>query len=54
MRIVDKFKIDFKVQATFNWLIYAENIDLSIKRSNPWEEEIKNRQKEEAEEVTAQ
>ena len=54
MRIVDKFKIDFKVQASFNWLIYAENIDLSIKRNNPWEEEIKNRKKEEAEEETAQ
>lgn len=43
MRLVDRYKIDFKVQAKFTWTIYEENMEVSVERFNEWEEEMKRR-----------
>lgn len=49
MKLVDKFKLDFKLQARFTWTLYQDNLELAVERSNEWEEEIRNRKREEEE-----
>jgi hypothetical protein len=53
MKLVDRFKIDFKTQARFTWSIYQDNLEISVERSNEWEQEIRNRQRGEEAEAEA-
>jgi hypothetical protein len=30
MRLVDRFKLDFKLQARFTWSVYEDNLELAV------------------------
>lgn len=47
MRLVDKFKLDFKAQHRFTWTVFEDNLELAVERSNEWEEEIMHRKRSE-------
>jgi hypothetical protein len=50
MKLVGRYKIDFKQQSRFTWTIFEDNMELSVERRNEWEEEMKKRKEgEEAE-----
>lgn len=36
MRLVDRYRIDFKVQGKYTWTIYEENMEVTVERFNEW------------------